>query len=156
MSCDNSLAYELRLLPDVRQQLGTARSVGSIVLDERSGLPWKANHFSRTLQKIARSCGRPGVVCNIDSRAGAITEGFAAGAEPTDMMPTATQTPLPTTLLYNRDWIGPTSLDPQAAREEPSASWRGLMEVLRRERHRHGYRNTDRNTVRTAELRVRG
>ncbi|MCJ2032061.1 hypothetical protein MKK50_22075 [Methylobacterium sp. J-043] len=105
----NPLARELRPPPDVRQELGTVRSVGPVVLDERSGLPWKANHFSRTLRKIARSCGWPDVVWNMDSRAGAVTEGFAAGAEPTDMMPTATQTQLPTTLLYNRDRIGPTS-----------------------------------------------
>ena len=118
----NPLTYDLRLLPDVRPELGTARSVGLVVLNERSGLPWKANHFSRTLRKIARSCGRPDVVWNMDSRAGAVTEGFAAGAEPTDMMPTATHTQLSTTLLFKRDRIGPTSLGPQAARNEPSAS----------------------------------
>lgn len=101
--------HDLRLLPDVLQELGTARGVGPVVIDERSGLPWKANHFSRTFRKIARSCGWPDEVWNMDSRAGAVTEGFAAGAEPIDMMRTATHTQLSTTLLYNRDRIGHTS-----------------------------------------------
>ena len=101
--------HDLRLPPDVMHQRGTARGVGPVVIDERSGRPWHANHVSRTFRKIARSCGRPDEVWNMDSRAGTVTEGFAAGAQLIDMMRAATHTQLSTTMLYNRDRLGPTS-----------------------------------------------
>ncbi|AWN38556.1 hypothetical protein [Methylobacterium radiodurans] len=93
--------HDLRLHPDVLAELPPC-GVGPIVLDERSGLPWKKAHFSRTFRKIARAAGWPDAVWNMDSRAGAVSEAFEAGAAPADVMRTATHTQMATTMLYNR------------------------------------------------------
>jgi hypothetical protein len=96
--------HDLRNYPDLIAEL-PARGVGPIVLDERSRLPWKKAHFSRTFRKIARIAGWPDNVWNMDSRAGAVSEAFEAGAEPADVMRTATHTQMSTTMLYNRGSI---------------------------------------------------
>lgn len=93
--------HDLRIYADVMAEL-PARGVGPLIIDERSGLPWKKAHFSRTFRKIARSAGWPDAVWNMDSRAGAVSEAFEAGAEPADVMRTATHTQMSTTMLYNR------------------------------------------------------
>lgn len=87
--------------PDVLAEL-PPRGVGPILVDERSKLPWKKAHFSRTFRKIARAAGWPDAVWNMDSRAGAVSEAFEAGATPADVMRTATHTQMSTTMLYNR------------------------------------------------------
>ena len=99
---------DLNLLPDVVREL-PSRELGPIVIEERSRLPWRPNHFSRTFRKIARAAGLPDDVWNMDSRAGSVTEGFGAGAAPVDVMRTATHTQMKTTMLYDRDDIGHTS-----------------------------------------------
>lgn len=96
--------HDLRSYPDIIAEL-PPRAIGPLVLDERSGLPWKKAHFSRTFRKIARSAGWPDAVWNMDSRAGAVSEAFEAGAEPADVMRTATHTQMSTTMLYNRGSI---------------------------------------------------
>ena len=93
--------HDLRHYPDVLAEL-PPRGVGPLILDERSGLPWKKAHFSRTFRKIARAAGWPDAVWNMDSRAGAVSEAFEAGAEPADVMRAATHTQISTTMLYNR------------------------------------------------------
>lgn len=73
-----------------------------MVVDERTGKPWIKSHFPRTFRKIARAAGWPDDVWNMDSRAGAASEAFEAGAEPADVMKAATHTQLSTTMGYNR------------------------------------------------------
>lgn len=96
--------HDLRLHPDVLAEL-PARGVGPIVIDERSGKPWKRSHFSHTFRKIARAAGWPDEVWNMDSRAGAVSEAFEAGAEPADVMRAATHTQMATTMIYNRGGV---------------------------------------------------
>lgn len=93
--------HDLRLHQDLLSEM-PARGVGPIVLDERSGMPWKAAHFRHTFRKIARAAGWPDTVWNMDSRAGAVSEAFEAGAEPADVMKAATHTQMSTTMGYNR------------------------------------------------------
>lgn len=52
--------------------------------------------------------GGPDAIWNLDSRAGAVSETFEAGAEPADVMRTATHTRIPTTMLYNRGSVAQT------------------------------------------------
>lgn len=84
--------HDLRTLPDIMQKFGSIRGVGPVVIEERSGLPWRGTHFSRTFRTIAQAAGWPDGLWNMDSRAGGVTEAFAAGAEPIDMMRTAAHT----------------------------------------------------------------
>lgn len=51
----------------------------------------------------------PDDVWNMDSRAGAITDAYRAGAEPSDVMAAATHTQLSTNLSYRRTTIEQTS-----------------------------------------------
>jgi hypothetical protein len=94
-------AHDLRRYADVMAEL-SPRGVGPIILDEGSGRPWRKAHFSRTFRKIATAAGWPADVWNMDSRAGAVSEAFEAGAEPADVMRAATHTQMSTTMLYNR------------------------------------------------------
>jgi hypothetical protein len=96
-----SAEHDLKHYPDVIAEL-PPRGVGPVVLNENTRLPWTPGHFSRTFRKIARAAGWPDEVWNMDSRAGAVSEAFEAGAEPADVMRTATHTQMSTTMLYNR------------------------------------------------------
>lgn len=96
--------HDLRLHPDLLAELPT-RGIGPIVIDERAGRPWKRDHFSHTFRKIASDAGWPKDIWNMDSRAGAVSEAFDAGATPADVMRAATHTQLTTTMLYNRDTV---------------------------------------------------
>ncbi|MFC5552480.1 integrase [Methylobacterium iners] len=93
--------HDLKHYPDLLAEL-PARGVGPVLIDERSNLPWRRSHFSRTFRKIARAAGWPDEVWNMDSRAGAVSESFEAGAQATDIMKAATHTQMSTTMLYNR------------------------------------------------------
>lgn len=93
--------HDLKHYPEVIAEL-PPRGLGPVVLHDRTGLPWKQGHFSRTFRKIARIAGWPDEVWNMDSRAGAVSEAFEAGAEAADVMKTATHTQMSTTMLYNR------------------------------------------------------
>nr|WP_129545693.1 hypothetical protein [Methylorubrum zatmanii] len=70
-----------------------------LVIDERTGLPWRRSHFSRTYREFARASGWPDGIWNMNSRAGAMSEACEAGAVPDNVMRTATPTPISTTML---------------------------------------------------------
>lgn len=104
--------HDLKKYPDVIAELARVpaeKRVGPVVLDEGSGKPWRPSHFSRTFRKIARTAGWPDDVWNMDSRAGAVSEAFEAGAAAEDVMKTATHTQMSTTMGYNRGKIVQTS-----------------------------------------------
>ncbi|WP_457091070.1 integrase [Microvirga sp. P5_D2] len=97
--------HDLKQYPDVVEELSkipTSHRIGPVVLDEHTGKPWSVSNFSRKFRKIANAAGWPKDVWNMDSRAGAVSEAFEAGAEPADVMKTATHTQLSTTMIYNR------------------------------------------------------
>ncbi len=84
------------------QAVPREKRVGPVIIDEKAGKPYRAAHFSRTFRKIARKAGWPDDVWNMDSRAGAVSEAFEAGAAAADVMTTATHTQMSTTMIYNR------------------------------------------------------
>ena len=92
------------------------RGVGPVVIDERSKLPWRATHFSHTVRKIARAAGWPDDLWNTDSRAGAVSEAFEAGADLTDVRRTATHTQMATTMIYSRGGVVQSSRAPHGER----------------------------------------
>lgn len=53
---------------------------GPIVVNGSTGFPWHNAMFRRTWRELARKCGIPDNVRNMDTRAGAATEATAAGA----------------------------------------------------------------------------
>ncbi len=102
--------HDLSAYPGVLAELAHhQRGVCPIVLDERSGKPWSPSEFSRTFREIARSAGWPDDVWNMDSRAGAVSEAFEAGANAADVMKAATHRQMSTTMGYNRGALEQTS-----------------------------------------------
>lgn len=104
--------HDLKLHPDIVNGLSHTpreRRIGPVIVDEKSGLPWRRPHFSRQFRKIAKAAGWPDTLWNMDSRAGAISESFEAGADAPDVMKVATHTQMSTTMGYNRGAIVQTS-----------------------------------------------
>lgn len=75
---------------------------GPIVVDEYTGLPYAVVRFRRKWREVARSCGIPDEVCNMDSRAGAISEATDSGAQLEDVRHAATHSNISTTQIYSR------------------------------------------------------
>lgn len=76
---------------------------GPVILDENTGLPYKAAAFRARWRKIARQAGVPEDHCNMDSRAGALTEGGEAGVDIELLRRFATHSQVEMTRHYNRD-----------------------------------------------------
>ncbi|MGR4927272.1 hypothetical protein ACIPUD_10745 [Bradyrhizobium sp. CAR08] len=109
------VVVDLKLAPMVIQDLrrlgvvskrGPLRLIkrldGPVIVSETTGLPYPAYEFRRLWRSIARAADVPDEVFNMDSRAGAITEGFDAGADPDFIRAAATHSELATTQGYNR------------------------------------------------------
>lgn len=75
---------------------------GPLIINEQTGEPWESANFRRAWREIARKCGVPDTVRNMDSRAGAITEAFASGADPDAIRKGATHSSLTMTQRYSR------------------------------------------------------
>ena len=103
--------HDLKRYPEVMAELAKVpqeRRIGPVIIDEGSGKPYRANHFSRTFRKIANKAEWPKGVWNMDSRAGSVSRAFEAGADPTDVMKHATHRQLSTTMIYNRGAVEQT------------------------------------------------
>ncbi|TCR64648.1 hypothetical protein EV560_106113 [Bosea sp. BK604] len=100
--------HDLKAYPEslvLLQMIPQDQRVGPVILDEGSGKPYRKAHFARTFRKIAKDASWPNDVWNMDSRAGAVSEAFEAGAEPADVMKAATHTQISTTMGYNRGGV---------------------------------------------------
>lgn len=100
--------HDLKAYPEsfaLLQTIPAEKRVGPIVLDEGSGKPYRKAHFARTFRKVAKDASWPDGLWNMDSRAGAVSEAFEAGAEPADVMKAATHTQMSTTMGYNRGGV---------------------------------------------------
>ncbi len=75
---------------------------GPVIVSEATGLPHNAWEFRRLWRDIARSCGIPDHIYNMDSRAGAITEAFSTGVAADAVRKSATHSELSTTNRYSR------------------------------------------------------
>jgi hypothetical protein len=75
---------------------------GPIMICDTNGLPWTGNEYRRKWRKVARACGIPDDVWNMDSRSGAISEGIAAGASLEMVRHAATHSDVSQTADYDR------------------------------------------------------
>jgi hypothetical protein len=76
--------------------------IGPVVRCEKTGRPWKQRLFAQTFRGIARTCGIPDDVWNMDTRAGAVTDAYDKGAQASDAMDLATHKQLSTNRRYDR------------------------------------------------------
>lgn len=75
---------------------------GPIVICEINGWPWTAAEYRRKWRKVAKECGIPNNVWNMDSRSGAISEAIAAGVPLEMVRHAATHSDIAQTQQYDR------------------------------------------------------
>jgi hypothetical protein len=75
---------------------------GPIIINDVNGLPWTGNEYRRKWRKVARACGIPDEVWNMDSRSGAISEAIQAGAPIEFVRHAATHSDVSQTADYDR------------------------------------------------------
>jgi hypothetical protein len=100
------IEVDLTKAPMVVEELARLASLptsGPVIADEKTGLPYVTVTFRELWRKLARSCGIPDSVRNMDSRAGAITEGLiATGGDLDSVRIAATHSNVSTTMGYSR------------------------------------------------------
>lgn len=75
---------------------------GPVVICDINGLPWTGNEYRRKWRLVARKCGIPDNVWNMDSRSGAISEAIQAGAPIEFVRHAATHSDVSQTADYDR------------------------------------------------------
>jgi hypothetical protein len=98
--------FDLRFFPFVMAELSAApltSRIGPVVLDDRTGRPFRQREFARRFRTVARAAGVPDTVWNMDSRAGAVTDARSKGATREDAMKFATHNQASTNAHYDRD-----------------------------------------------------
>lgn len=75
---------------------------GPLIVNEQTGVPWESHNYRHAWRQIARACDIPDHVKNMDSRAGAITEAFASGADADSIRKSAKHSNLAMTTKYSR------------------------------------------------------
>jgi len=102
--------FEINRYPLVVQELGrwAGPKVGPMIIDERSGLPYRNERFSKRWREVATAAGVPRSVYNMDSRAGGITEATDAGAPIEAVRHHATHRDARTTMRYSRQTLAKT------------------------------------------------
>jgi len=97
---------DLKLAPmvmEVLRLLGGRKASGPIILNECTGMPWSAAEYRRKWRILANAAGIPKEVRNMDSRAGAISEAYAAGIPEDQIRQSATHSSATMTQRYNRN-----------------------------------------------------
>lgn len=102
--------FELARYPLVVQEIARWRGskTGPMIIDERSGLPYRNERFSKRWREIATKAGVPADVYNMDSRAGGVTEATDAGAPLEMVRHHATHSDARTTARYSRQTLAKT------------------------------------------------
>jgi hypothetical protein len=104
--------FDLRLLPMVMaelQRIPSTSRIGPVILDERTGKPYRQREFARRFREVARAAGVPDSIWNMDARAGAVTDAYDKGAREVDAMDLGTHTQLATNRRYSRNRLAATS-----------------------------------------------
>lgn len=78
------------------------RRIGPMIIAEQTGRPYRHRWFAAIWRRIARKAGIPDSIWSRDTRAGAITEAFDAGAELEHVRQMATHSDPKVTGRYNR------------------------------------------------------
>lgn len=112
--------FEVARYPLAVQEIARWRGpkTGPMIIDERSGLPYRNERFSKRWREIATAAGVPKEVYNMDSRAGGVTEATDAGAPLEMVRHHATHRDARTTARYSRQTLTKT----QAVADIRSAS----------------------------------
>lgn len=100
------IEIDLKNAPMVMEELRRFEKLptkGPVIVSDLNGQPWKAYEFRRQWRKLAASAGVPKHVYNMDTRAGAITEAFQAGARIQSVRKAATHSTESMTQRYSRD-----------------------------------------------------
>ncbi len=105
--------WDLKLSPMVceelelyRERRGALPTKGAVIIDERSGYPWKDSEFRRRWRMIATEAGVPKTILSMDSRSGGITEATMSGASIEFIKHAATHANMSTTERYARNKSG--------------------------------------------------
>jgi hypothetical protein len=104
--------FDLPLLPTVMEELQrtpATRRIGPVMLDERTGKPYRQREFARRFREVARAAGVSDTIWNMDARAGAVTDAYDKGAREVDAMDLGTHTQLATNRRYSRNRLAATS-----------------------------------------------
>lgn len=75
---------------------------GPVVVCDTTGWPWATSEWRRKWRKVAKACGIPANVWNMDSRSGAISEAIAAGVPLEFVRHAATHSDIAQTQEYDR------------------------------------------------------
>lgn len=75
---------------------------GPVIVEEETGRPYRSHTFRYEWRKLARAVGIPDSVRNMDTRAGAITEGTDSGADLESVRHMATHSNISMTAKYSR------------------------------------------------------
>lgn len=110
------VTIDLKLAPMVIEELAFMAKVdpadlkrhmlpasGAVVLCDINGVPWTGNEYRRKWRLVARRCGIPDDVWNMDSRSGAISEADLAGAPREWVQQAATHSSIEQTADYTRN-----------------------------------------------------
>jgi hypothetical protein len=103
--------HDLKLCPLALvelQRVPVERRIGPLIISEATGEPYKSPTFTDTFRRVANRAGVPKHVWNMDSRAGAISEAYAAGASQADVMKLAGHQDARTNAAYNRSSLEQT------------------------------------------------
>jgi len=91
------------------QNVPIERRVGPVIIDSRTGAPFKEGLYARRWRVIARAAGVPDNIWNRDSRAGGVTEGSDAGADMELLRHHASHRSLSSTEVYSRPTLAKTT-----------------------------------------------
>jgi len=107
-----AVEHDLCLYPDILHEIelvDPSRRVGPMIISEATGEPYKHRTFTQTWRRVADVAGLPQSVWNMDSRSGAISEAYDAGADETSVMKHAGHKNRQTSAKYNRGSLEQTS-----------------------------------------------
>ena len=113
---DAAVTIDLNAYPLVMAELDRADRalpiadrIGPVIVDPKTGEPYKRRAYSGRWRTIAQAAGIPDDIWNRDSRAGGITEALDAGAALDDVRQHAGHAEARTTQRYNRDTLAKTA-----------------------------------------------
>jgi hypothetical protein len=107
-----TVEHDLGLYPDILHEIDLvdpSRRVGPMIISEATGEPYKHRTFTQTWRRVADVAGLPKGVWNMDSRSGAISEAYDAGADEVSVMKHAGHKNRQTSAKYNRGSLAQTS-----------------------------------------------
>lgn len=97
--------HDLNFYPDTIAELSDIpanKRIGPVIINEKTGKPYKRREFAKWFRLIADAAGWPKGLWNRDTKAGALSEAFDAGARTEDVQTVATHREQSTTMIYKR------------------------------------------------------